>query len=146
MKTVPLVGYSSKLSGRPGDHIDFMVSSELDADYTAKLFRSISADPNPAGAGLLEQGCEAFFCEQSFPSRRQKFWPGSHGVTPSAVPLAAKRTVGFSVLIYSTLRCATEQSILDYGRYGIALNARGAVVLRADAATVSSAETVALRR
>ena len=146
MKTVPLVGYSSKLSGRPGDHIDFMVSSELDADYTAKLFRSISADPNPAGAGLLEQGCEAFFCEQSFPSRRQKFWPGSHGVTPSAVPLAAKRTVGFSVLIYPTLRCATEQSILDYGRYGIALNARGAVVLRADAATVTSAETVALRR
>ena len=45
MQTVSLAGYSDKLSGRSGDEINFMVSSQLDAPYEARLFRSISADP-----------------------------------------------------------------------------------------------------
>ena len=40
MQTVSLVGYSDKLSARPGDKIDFMVSSQSDAPYEARLFRS----------------------------------------------------------------------------------------------------------
>ena len=65
MKTVPLVGYSDKLSGRPGERINFMVSSEHKEDFTAELFRSISADPNPQGLGVFEQSCDEFFTKKS---------------------------------------------------------------------------------
>ena len=61
MKTVPIVGYSEKLSGRPGDRINFMVSSEHKEDFTAQLFRSVSADPNPNGQGIVEYACDDFF-------------------------------------------------------------------------------------
>ena len=146
MKTVPLIGYTSKLSCRPGDYIDFMVSSDLDADYSAQLFRSISADPNPAGAGIVEEPCDILFPKGNFSSRRQNFYPGSYGLTDVAVQFGAKRSVSFSVFIYPTLRCPNEQSILDCGRFGIDLDVRGCVVLRADRATVTSAEAVELRR
>ena len=66
MKTVPLVGYSDKLSGRPGDRINFMVSSEHKGDFTAELFRSISADPNPQGLGVVEQSCDEFLQKNLF--------------------------------------------------------------------------------
>lgn len=145
MKTVPLVGYSNKLSGRPGDSIEFMVSSEFDADYTAQLFRSISADPNPDGSGIVEQCCDMLFSKQSFPSRQQNFYPGSYGLTELGLQLEARHLVRFSVFIYPTLRCNNEQSILDYGRYGLALNTQGNVVLRADENTVTSTDTVQLR-
>ena len=146
MKTVPLVGYTSKLSCRPGDHIDFMVSSELGADYSAQLFRSISADPNPAGAGIVEEPCDILFPKRSFPSRRQNFHPGSYAVTDAVVRLAAQRSVSFSVFIYPTLYCPNEQSILDYGRYGIGLDLNGYVMLRADDYVVTSAEAIKLRQ
>ena len=146
MKTVPLVGYTNKLSCRPGDHIDFMVSSELGADYSAQLFRSISADPNPAGTGIVEEPCDIFFPKRSFPSRSQNFHPGSYAMTDAVVPLAAQRSVSFSVFIYPTLYCPNEQSILDYGRYGIGLDLNGYVMLRADDYVVTSAEAIKLRQ
>ena len=81
MKKVPIVGYSEKLSGRPGDRINFMVSSEHKGDFTAQLFRTVSADPNPNGQGIVEYACDDFFPKKAFPSRRQKFHPGSYGMT-----------------------------------------------------------------
>ena len=81
MKTVPLVGYSDKLSGRPGERINFMVSSEHKGDFTAELFRSISADPNPQGLGVVEQSCDEFFPKKSFLSRKQAFHPGSYAIS-----------------------------------------------------------------
>ena len=83
MKTVPLVGYSDKLSGRPGERINFMVSSEHEGDFKAELFRSISADPNPQGLGVLEQSCDEFFTKKSFLSRQQSFYPCLLYTSPS---------------------------------------------------------------
>ncbi len=146
MKKIPLVGYSSKLSGRPGDRIDFMVSSELDRDYCAQLFRSISADPNPNGMGIVEQCCDKFFPKRNFQSRQQNFHPGSYGLTNTSVQIEVMSSVRLSALIYPTLRCSNEQSILEYGRFGIALDVQGSVVLRVDETIVRSTHPVELRR
>jgi hypothetical protein len=58
-----------------------MVSSKHKGDFTAQLFRSVSADPNPKGQGIVEYACDEFFTKQTFSSREQKFNPGSYGIT-----------------------------------------------------------------
>mgnify|MGYP003996795153 FL=1 len=67
---IPLIGYSDRLSGRPGDTISFKVSSISAEPFEAELFRSISADPNPAGPGVIERPV-ASSISGSFPSRVQ---------------------------------------------------------------------------
>ena len=117
MKTVPLVGYSDKLSGRPGERINFMVSSEHKEDFTAELFRSISADPNPQGLGVVEQSCDEFFTKKSFLSRKQSFHPGSYAISEKPLKITAEDKISFSVLIYPTLQCANSQSIIEFGQF-----------------------------
>ena len=73
---IPLIGYCDRLSGRPGDTIEFKVSSIAAASFTARLYRSISADPNPAGPGIIERAVPSAM-DGSYPSRIQAFHPGS---------------------------------------------------------------------
>ena len=47
MTSIPLVGYSDKISLRSEETISFKVSSSLKKPFKASLKRSISADPNP---------------------------------------------------------------------------------------------------
>ena len=146
MQTVSLAGYSDKLSGRPGDEINFMVSSQLDAPYEARLFRSISADPNPAGAGLVEHGCETFFPDQKFPSRRQSFHPGSHLLSVAPLVLGAQRAISMSLLVYPTLQTPATQTLLSFGRFALELNAQGGLTLRAGAVAISTPEAATFRQ
>ena len=74
---IPLIGYTDRLSGRPGDTIEFKVSSCLAAPYHARLVRIICADPNPAGPGLIEAPVDSDI-NRAYPSRRQPFYPGSY--------------------------------------------------------------------
>ena len=146
MEIAPLIGYSSELSGRPGDRIDFKISSQLDAPYKAQLFRSICADPNPAGAGLVERPCADFFPDQCFPSRYQSFYPGSHAVTVVPLEVTATNFLEFSVRIYPTLRTLHAQTILSFGLFSIEIAPQGTVVLRSGDATLASSETTVLRQ
>lgn len=145
MQTVPLIGYSNKLSGRPGDQIDFMVSSQSDAPFQAQLFRSVNADPNPAGAGLVEHACETFFPDQSYPSRHQSFYPGSYLVSNTELDLTAQRMIAFSVLMYPTLQIEAAQTLLAYGRFALEINPQGGITLRVGEATVSTPDCAVLR-
>lgn len=77
MSQIPLLGYTDRLSGRPGDTIEFKVSSYTDEPYHAGLVRVISADPNPIGPGLIEEEVNIPF-GGLFPSRPQPFYPGSY--------------------------------------------------------------------
>jgi len=146
MQTVSLVGYSDKLSGRPGDKIDFMVSSQLDVPYEARLFRSVSADPNPAGAGLVEHACETFFPRQKFTSRQQSFHPGSHLVSVAPLKLGAQRALTLSMMLYPTVKSSTAQTLLSFGRFALEINPQGEVTLRAGAATISTCDGAVLRQ
>ena len=77
MDPIPLIGYVDRLSGRPGDTIEFKVSSYADVPFEARLVRVICADPNPAGPGLIEEEVDIEF-GGTFPSRVQPFYPGSY--------------------------------------------------------------------
>ncbi|QCI66304.1 N,N-dimethylformamidase beta subunit family domain-containing protein [Phreatobacter stygius] len=48
----PIIGYCDPLRGRPGDTINFHISSADGLPFDARLVRVICGDPNPAGPGL----------------------------------------------------------------------------------------------
>ena len=72
----PLLGYADRLSARPGEVVEVKVSSYLEGEYTARLVRTICADPNPEGTGLVEKAVDCTFAD-SYAARVQPFTPGS---------------------------------------------------------------------
>ena len=138
MKTVPLVGYTDKLSGRPGDQIKFMVSSDHKSDFTAQLFRSVNADPNPNGQGIVEYACDDFFPRQSFSSRKQKFHPGSYGITRQPLKVTVDNNLSFSVTIYPTLKTSRPQFLIEFGQFCLILDSKGHASLNFGSKTVTT--------
>ncbi|KAK3288614.1 hypothetical protein CYMTET_3912 [Cymbomonas tetramitiformis] len=124
---VPLIGYASRLSARPGDKLEFKVSSVAAAPYEAKLVRVICADANPSGPGLIEEDVPSDFAG-SYPSRFQTTHLGSyvHVHSPPGLMQSATQT-GFTLcaMIQPTAPDKEEQVIIssyDGGtRLGIAL-------------------------
>ena len=91
---IPLIGYTDRLSARPGEAVDVKVSSTLDAPYHAELVRVISGDPNPEGPGVVTEPVDAPFAGD-YPSKPQATHLGSHmradisGDLPSQITLSA---------------------------------------------------------
>ena len=67
---IPLIGYVDKLSARPGDTLNFKVSSTGDEPFDAQLIRIICADPNPDGPGIIHEEITSDL-DGSYPSRPQ---------------------------------------------------------------------------
>ena len=103
-KRVNLCGYCDPLSGSSGETIDFKVSSYHSQPYQVELYRSISADPNPASIGIVEERVEESFETSSFPSKAQPFYPGSFGITESPITIKAETLISISCFIFPTLR------------------------------------------
>lgn len=142
--TVPIAGYATHMSARPGDTIAFKVSSLSPQPFRAKLVRSISADPNPAGMGIVEEPAEEWFSSRSFPSREQSFCPGS--LAESTAPIAITYPFVSKVWIYPTLRKKTDQTILSVGPISLYLRGSdGAATLEVGDQTVSTHVSVKLR-
>ena len=146
METVPLVGYSDRLSGRPGDRINFMVSSLYKDDFTAQLFRSVNADPNPEGQGIIEYACDDIFPKKSFSSREQKFCPGSYGITEKPLKMSVDDKVSFSVTIYPTLKTSSPQSLIQFGQFCLTLNPKGHASFSFGSQTITTVDVVTVRR
>jgi len=138
MKTVSLVGYTNKLSGRPGDEIDFKISSESKSPIKAELFRSINADPNPKGVGIVEESCESIFPAQTFNGRNQPFFPGSNGKTAQTVTVTAIDEIKLVLLVWPTQYCAHNQTLLGIGETELLMNPDGYAELRFGDYTVST--------
>jgi len=115
---IPLLGYSDKLSVRPGDAIAFKVSSHLIEDYEARLVRIISADPNPDGPGMIEEAVEADFAG-TYPSRPQPFYPGSYVHIDTKLTLAG--VPALESVIWPTLVGGKEQVVLAVGEMELLL-------------------------
>ncbi len=90
MKSIPLIGYSDKISLRSEEIISFKVSSTLKTPFTATLKRSISADPNPLGIGIIEEDASKYFKTAKFKSRTQDFNPGSYAITTKSFKINIK--------------------------------------------------------
>jgi N,N-dimethylformamidase len=138
MQIASLVGYTNKLSGRPGDNIDFKISSQSNTPIKAQLFRSISADPNPKGAGIVEESCEAIFPTQTFAGRNQPFFPGSYGKTATPIAVTAKNSLKVALLVWPTQICAHNQTLLAVGKAELLMKPDGYAEIRIGDHTVST--------
>ena len=85
-RNIPLIGYTDRLSARPGESLEFKISSSFDQPYCASLVRIICADPNLKGPGIIEQKIDGDFAGE-YPSREQGFFPGSYGLVSKPTPL-----------------------------------------------------------
>ncbi len=143
---LPLTGYVEQLSGRPGETLEFKVSSKSINPITARLVRSISSDPNPVGPGIIEEDASEFFVQQSFPSVHQPFFPGSYGIATEYVQADEGAKVVFSATIYPTQHCDYVQTVLSCGGVALYLDAKGAVCLRVNGEQVSTNAPLSLHQ
>ena len=145
MSTPPLIAYTDRWSVRAGGRIAVKVSSSS-ANYRADLVRIRSADPNPAGPGMLFEDVPAGFAG-SYPGRSQAIHNGSHGVVPlGGLPLPQAWT--FSVRMQPWLLDGRPQAVLSWtGGKGLSLYATAAgAELRVGEAVVRIAAPMLERR
>ncbi len=100
---LPLTGYSDRLSARPGETIEFKVSSQTKAPFTARLVRVICADANPNGPGIKEEAIASPLDGRTFPSRVQPIHAGSYARIERTADLASKGTISLVATIWPTL-------------------------------------------
>ncbi len=146
---IALLGYCDRLSGRAGDTIEFKVSSISAEPFTARLYRSISADPNPAGPGIIERAVPSAM-DGSYPSRLQTFHPGSYAIAGAALPSSAEGGFRLSALIWPTLPQKGEQvrggqAILSCGDITLMIDESGAIAGQAGERRVCSSEPLKTR-
>lgn len=145
-KDLPLLGYLDRLSARPGDRLEFKVSSTSSTPFQARLTRSISADPNPEGPGVVEEGADQYFTPASFPSVLRPFAAGSYGIAKEDIRATPKSDITLSAHIYPTLRGQEVQTILSLGRIALSLDTEGALCIEVDGRVIAVSAPVSLRR
>ena len=145
MKNIPLIAYSDKLSLRPGETVSFKVSSTLRKSFSASLKRSISADPNPKGIGIVEKDASKYFKTSSFKSRKQSFNPGSYAISKTPIKVSIKKNLNLSLIIFPTLFSSKKQTILAFDNVEIYINSNGATSIRVGNNSISIKEPLILR-
>ncbi|MDA8798096.1 N,N-dimethylformamidase large subunit [Alphaproteobacteria bacterium] len=130
MQDVFIAGYSDKLSVRPSETITFFVSSRAGSDFKATLRRSISADPNPDGPGIVEQDASIYFRSSSFASRYQGFTPGSFA--QSTTDLRAKINTDLLIKLWfmPTVLVSADQTLIAWGHVSIILDSQGIITAK----------------
>ena len=124
---IELIGYSDRLSARPGETLDFKISCKTQTSVSARLSRSISADANPSGMGVVETRCDDLFAPLEFEGREQKFTPGSYAVTAETVSQFVGEKIEFSVNVMPTILTGNRQTIMSVGNIEIMLDGEGRV-------------------
>jgi N,N-dimethylformamidase len=133
---IPLTGYTNQLSGRPGDTLSFMVSSESEKPFDVQLMRIICADPNPDGPGIQQQAVGSTI-NGSYPSRIQTFHPGSYAKIDSDTAIAGDGSFALSANIYPTLLNSKEQVILAMDNATLFITDQGCLAGRIGSHTVT---------
>lgn len=128
-----IVGYTDRMSVRPGEKIAVKVSCEGGAaDYQADIIRLICGDDSPAGPGFKAIPVPASI-NGRYPGRRQAVNAGSFVYVPGGVALDGKSGITVAALIWPTLLDKEEnQTILSCRRsdgagFAVALDAQGRV-------------------
>ena len=133
---LPLIGYANRLSARPGETIEFKISSMGKNDFKADLVRIICADPNPDGPGQHEDVVSAHFAG-SYPSRAQTAHLGSYARVEDASALDGLSSFTLMATIWPTMPGAAhhggDQGLISRfdpasGKgFALCLDAKGAV-------------------
>ena len=142
---IHIIGYSDKLSVRPGDTIGFKVSSHSGQPFDARLTRLISADPNPAGPGLIERQCDQWFAPQQVASRVQPFFPGSYAISNQSIVLKCDHGLVVRANVFATLKKPAPQILLALADIVLAIDAQGRACFQYGAHTVTADHALPLR-
>ena len=142
MKSIPLIGYSDKISLRSEETISFKVSSTLKTPYTASLKRSISADPNPLSVGIIEEDASKYFKTASFRSRTQDFNPGSYAISKKSIKINIKKELCINIIIFPTLSTGGKQTILSLDSLELYLDSNGKINLSIEKENISVTESL----
>ncbi|ULN33544.1 LamG domain-containing protein [Mycolicibacterium smegmatis] len=111
--SMPIVGYTDRLTVEPGQTVEFKISS-VEPTFHATLVRLLHGDDNPAGPGFKATRVPSAI-EGPHPGRYQSLRPGSYvhiphraGLTPSA---------SFSIHLWMWINSATggRQTLLSQG-------------------------------
>ena len=105
-----IVGYSDRLSVRPGETVRFMVSCEHHA-YRADIVRLIHGDPNPEGPGFKEELVPTPISAE-YAGREQMIRTGSHAIVPDAPVLRPVSAFTLQAWIYPTTPGKGTQGII----------------------------------
>jgi len=79
---LPITGYLDRVSARPGEQIAAQISAQGGGTYEADIVRIVSADPNPAGPGLIYQPCD-FGLAPNYPAHHRDIDLGSYALIPA---------------------------------------------------------------
>lgn len=126
---VPLAGYSDRLSIREQEHIAFKVSCSAEdcegAEGRAWLTRSICADANPDGPGIIEEAAGQWFDPITFTARHQAIQRGSFVRIDTDAPAPNEPIVEIDVLIWPTLLTSSDQCVLSMGTHRLCIDREG---------------------
>ena len=142
---IPLTGYVDRLSARPGETLDFKISSTLSAPFEAKLVRVISADPNPDGPGLREEDLSRVF-QGHYASRYQDYRLGSYVRVPAKGALASLSAFTVVATVWPTTPDKGRQAIVSCcdphitEGFSFGLDERGCVRLQLEAGEAAPIE------
>ena len=109
MSIPPLIAYTDRWSVRAGGRIEVKVSCSS-ANYRADLVRIRSADPNPAGPGLLFDRCAGQLLKEAIPGDPKRYMAGRMAWCRS-VGSCCRRT-GRSVRVQPWLLDGRPQAVL----------------------------------
>ena len=145
---IPLTGYVDRLSARPGETLEFKISSTSSAPYEARLVRVISADPNPDGPGIREEDMSAVF-QGRYPSRFQDYRLGSYLWVPAREALASLAAFTIVATVWPTTPSKGRQAIVSCcdphitEGFSFGLDERGCVRLQLGAGVAAPIEVAA---
>ena len=143
MQDVFIAGYSDKLSARPGETVTFFVSSHAREAFKATLYRSISADPNPDGPGIIEDDASTYFNTSWFASRYQGFTPGSFAQSTIDLQADIKSDLRIKLWFMPKVLVAADQTLLAWGTVSVILDQQGMITAKlADGISVSTSVAI----
>ena len=143
MQDVFIAGYSDKLSARPGETVTFFVSSHAREAFKATLHRSISADPNPDGPGIIEDDASTYFNPSWFASRYQGFTPGSFAQSTADLQADIKSDLMIKLWFMPKILVAADQTLLAWGTVSIILDQQGMITAKlADGISISTSVAI----
>lgn len=106
-----LSGYANIMSARPGDTVEFKVSSQGPAStFSARLVRLVTTEEHPQTAGLIERDVDAAF-NGEYPARRQPIHAGSYGHVEHATAFCGLADFTIRLHLWPTLVGARRQTI-----------------------------------
>lgn len=148
---VPLTGYSDRLSARAGDTIAFKLSAVRrtasgHAMVNSWLTRSICADANPNGPGIIERSAESWYKSGRHKVHEQTLNAGSYAVSSPVKLPASPVEMHMSATIWPTLVNGATQCIMAFGSFQIVLEGDGRITASFEDHRISTADCVLERQ